>query len=463
MSFSEFSPIKMARVAVVVPRSHLRSVLVEIADAGVMELDEVGRGEKAAGDEVSRLSRGVPKNIQPRLSRNEPELDQLRDRQAWDLVAGEAELTRCSKNAVDHGPARILLGWIADRDFDRLAGRLAEQGASVLRLPRPRGVEPPTRMPERKFRSWVQPLVRTYAIVPYEDVDPSLFAVVTYVLMFGMMFGDVGHGLVLAALGGLLARTDHFGFQRIRRLWFFPVAAGLSAAGFGLLYGEAFGPTGLVPTLWLSPLKEPIRLLVAAIGAGAALIGVSYAIGIINRWREGGPRLALYSSRGLAGAALFFGAALFAAGFVWPTDTARVAGGVLAVTGLLLAFAGFKANAGKGGEAVAQAIMEAFDAVIRILANVLSFGRLAAFGMTHAALGLVVWDGARSLWGSAFGALMAVLLFLVGNVLAFLLEALVAGVQALRLEYYELFSRVFSGQGRLFEPWHVAIATEKRS
>ena len=453
MSYSELGPIKMARVAVVAPRSRLRSVLVEIADAGVMEVDELERADRLPG--------GVPKNVHPRLSREEPDLDGLRDREAWDLVAGEAELARRAKDAVEHGPAGILLGWVPDQDLDGFASRLAEHGSSVLRLPRPRGLEPPTRMPERKFRGLVQPLIQTYAVVPYEDVDPSLFAVVTYVLMFGMMFGDVGHGLVLAALGGLLARTEHPRLQRIRRLWFFPVAAGLAAAVFGLLYGEAFGPTGLVPTLWLSPLQEPVRLLVAAIGAGAALIGVSYGIGTVNRWREGGLQLALYSSTGIAGAALFFGAALFAAGFVWSNGGAKVAGGALAGLGLVLAFAGFKANAGEGGGALGQAVVEAFDAVTRILANVLSFGRLAAFGMTHAALGLVVWEGARSLWGSPFGSVMAVLVFVLGNALAFALEALVAGVQALRLEYYELFSRVFSGQGRLFEPWHIPIASEE--
>jgi V/A-type H+-transporting ATPase subunit I len=87
-----------------------------------------------------------------------------------------------------------------------------------------------------------------------------------------------------------------------------------------------------------------------------------------------------------------------------------------------------------------------------------SFARLAAFGLTHAALGLVVWDGTTALWGAG-GLLVvaAVALFVVGNAVAFALEGLVAGVQALRLEYYELFSRVFTAEGRPFRPWHVAV------
>ena len=98
------------------------------------------------------------------------------------------------------------------------------------------------------------------------------------------------------------------------------------------------------------------------------------------------------------------------------------------------------------------------DVVIRIGSNVVSFARLAAFGMTHAALAAVVWLATAALWqGGPLAKAAAVVVFVVGNVLTFGLEALVAGVQALRLEYYELFSRVFQGEGRPFRPWHIPL------
>ena len=64
------------------------------------------------------------------------------------------------------------------------------------------------------------------------------------------------------------------------------LAAGLAGMFFGFAYGEAFGPTGLVPTLWLGPLDEPVTLLLAALGVGAVLLTISYLIGIVNRWRR---------------------------------------------------------------------------------------------------------------------------------------------------------------------------------
>jgi len=106
--------------------------------------------------------------------------------------------------------------------------------------------------------------------------------------------------------------------------------------------------------------------------------------------------------------------------------------------------------------------VELFDVVVRLGSNVVSFTRLAAFGLTHAALGAVVWGATAALWhrGAALVP-AAVVLLVVGNALAFGLEALVAGVQALRLEYYELFSRVFQGQGRPFRPWHAPIVSKE--
>ena len=135
-------------------------------------------------------------------------------------------------------------------------------------------------------------------------------------------------------------------------------------------------------------------------------------------------------------------------------------GALVAVAGLALALIGFVAAAGGGGAGIMQASVEAFDFVVRLGSNVVSFTRLAAFGLTHAALGMLVWEGTRALWDrGGLPAVAGVILFAAGTALAFSLEALVAAIQALRLEYYELFSRVFVAQGRPFKPWHVPTVT----
>ena len=132
---------------------------------------------------------------------------------------------------------------------------------------------------------------------------------------------------------------------------------------------------------------------------------------------------------------------------------------MVAVLGLALSFVGLYAGSGGGGSGVAEALVELVDLVVRLGSNVVSFARLAAFGLTHAALAAVVWGATTALWLRGGAAVVAaVVVFLVGNAVAFALEALVAAVQALRLEYYELFSRVFEGEGRPFRPWHLPLA-----
>jgi V/A-type H+-transporting ATPase subunit I len=340
----------------------------------------------------------------------------------------------------------------------RLAARLAEVGAAAVPMPRPRGAEPPTLLRQRGAGRAFSPVVETYSTVPYDDVDPTVFAAAAYVAMFGIMFGDAGHGLLLVLLA-LVLRSGRWRRARpLRAGWTFVLAAGLVSTVVGVAYGEFFGPTGVLPVRWIDPLEEPVVLLVVAVGVGAVLLAGAYALGTMNRVREGGWAHALYAPAGLAGGTLFLGLGLVAGGAYWQQDWLMLAGALVAGTGLVLSFVGLRAAAGPGASGVLQAAVELFDVVVRLGANLVSFARLAAFGLTHAALGAVVWDATTSLWdrGGA-GLVAAVLVFVVGNAVTFGLEALVAGVQALRLEYYELFSRVFQAEGRPFRPWHVPV------
>jgi V/A-type H+-transporting ATPase subunit I len=451
-------PVRMQRVAVVTPADGLRAALVRVAAAGTVELDPPPEAGGTPGEAARRLARLHARAQTPALSAQPPDLAALERDERADLLAGEAQLDEHATAAVRRGDVAALAGWTPAAELPELSERLGAVGAAAVPLPRPVGSEPPTLLRESGTRRPFAPLVETYATVRYADLDPTVLAGIAYVVMFGMMFADAGHGLVLL-LGALLVRAG-----RPRRLaglqpiWPFLAGAALASIFFGVLYGEFFGPTGVLPVLWLAPLEEPVQLLLAAVGVGAVLLAGAYALGTVNRWREGGWRLALYASTGLAGLGLFLGLGLLAAGWYWDLDWLLVAGVVLAVVALALTFIGLVTEAGGGGAGTLQAGVELFDAVVRIGSNLVSFARLAAFGLTHAALGFVVWDATTGLWSRGLGgAIAGVAVFVVGNALSFALEALVAGVQALRLEYYELFSRIFQGEGRPFRPWHLPV------
>jgi len=459
------APARMARVALVAPERSLRGMLVAIAGAGAVEIDHRG-AEQSPADHAARRSRAraMPvsesRAVVPALAAEPPDPDSLERTGRFDLLAGEAELQEYAQAAVLAQGACALAGWIpASRQAD-LTARLAGIGCAVVPLPYPPGADAPTLLAGRPARRAVAPLVSTYGTVPYADIDPTWLAWASYVLMFGMMFGDAGHGLLLVAAALCLRAGWPRWARGLRGSWLFVGGAGLAATAFGVAYGEFFGPTGVVPALWLEPLSSPIPLLTAALAAGAVLLACAYALGTVNRWREGGWRLALYAPSGIAGSALFLGIGLAASGWYIHHDILLAVGAAVAAAGLGLALAGFAAEASGGATGAVQSTVELFDLVVRLGSNVVSFARLAAFGLTHAAVGLLVWEGTRALWhrGGAF-AVLAIGLFVVGNALAFGLEALVAAIQALRLEYYELFSRVFITQGRIFRPWRVPVVT----
>jgi V/A-type H+/Na+-transporting ATPase subunit I len=453
------APVRMQRVALVCPEAALRDMLVAVADTGVVELARTNTEANAGGAGQPLSLRGArPAGApEPRLCATAPDPADLEAAGRDDLLAGEAELGAYADEAVVRGEVAALAGWVPAAEMPHLTSRLAGVGAGVVPIPAPRGVDPPSLLQRGNgMRRSFTPLVETYGTVPYADVDPSALAGIAYVLMFGMMFGDAGHGALLVVLGFLMRAGRPRALARFRKGWPFVVGAGLAAMLFGLLYGEFFGPTGVVPVLWLAPLDRPITLMAVALGVGAVFLGGAQILGTINRWREGGWPLALSASSGIAGAALLAGLGLVVFGVSGHLSWLIVAGALVMAGGVALAYIGFLATAGGGGAGITQASVEVFDAVMRVGTNLISFTRLAAFGLTHAALGMIVWDGTAALARSG-GVLVAaaVIVFVVGNVLAFGLEALVAGVQALRLEYYELFSRIFVSEGRPFRPWHV--------
>jgi V/A-type H+-transporting ATPase subunit I len=459
-------PVVMQRVALAACSDAMRDVLVQAADEGSVQLEDAspGPGETGATTPAARrLGRLQPgDHPAPALSTHPPDLDRWEELGRLDLIAGEAAVEQRTAQALTRSGVSALVGWMPADRLPALADRLAPCGGAVVPLARPRGVEPPTLLSETGASRDFAPLVETYATVPYADVNPSLLAGLAYVLMFGMMFADAGHGALLLA-GALVLRWRPMPWMRAGRpVWLFLAGAGLCSIVFGALYGELFGPTGVLPTLWLDPMESPVELLAASVGVGGVLLAGAYALGSINRYREGGWRRAAYAPTGLAGATLFLAMVAAVGGAYLGSGALVTAAVVLAVAGLATAYAGLLARSGGGGAGAAEAGVELFDLVVRLGSNLVSFARLAAFGLTHAALGAVVWEGTTGLWsGGGLAVVGAVVLFVVGNAVTFALEGLVAGIQALRLEYYELFSRVFDSEGVPFRPWHVPITTEE--
>ncbi|MGB9345568.1 MAG: V-type ATPase 116kDa subunit family protein [Ilumatobacteraceae bacterium] len=455
----QFVPAEMQRVVVVAPETRIRDVLVEVADTGVFEPDPAtGHGDEQSPFRLlaDRLQID-PGQVEPRVSASAIGVDELESSGDQGLIVGEAELDERVRATETVHRCAVQPGWIPRREAEALHAQIAPLGGAIAEIPVRRGLVTPTAHTEGGVSDSFRPLVTTYGTAPARDLDPTMFAAVTYMVMFGMMFGDVAHGLAIVVLGLVARRLSSERWQSVRAVAPFLIGAGISAMIFGLLYGEAFGPTGLVPTLWARPLDDPEQLLVAGLVLGTFLLAATFIGAVVNRWRESGPGVAIYDASGIAGALLFAGVVALVGGVAMSVPWLRAAGWVLLAVGGVLAFVGLIVKAGPGGAGVAEAGVEMFDTLLRLGSNMVSFARLAAFGLTHAVIAEVVWDGTLALWGrgTVLAYAAAIVLFSLGNLAAFSLGALVGAIQALRLEYYELFSRLFVDQGRPFRPWHI--------
>jgi V/A-type H+-transporting ATPase subunit I len=460
-------PVRMRRVAVVALADRVREVLVALAASGTVDLSgPLGGGEGPALEALRRLEghgRALDRAT-PAIVAQTPDVGELERHGRRELLAGEVELDRRRASAIAHDGFAVFVGWAPRPALPALAARLETLGASLIELRGPRGQQPPTLLAPAAAAEPFRPLISTYGAVPYDDLDPTPFVAITYCLMFGMMFGDVGDGLLIVVAAVALRWVRDPRLRGLRRVWPMIAASGAAAAVFGALYGEVFGPTKLLPTLWLAPLQAPTRLLTVAIVAGSCLLVAGHVIGIVNRWREGGAWLALTASSGVPGLALLVGAGLVAIAADIHIGVLEIAGLTVAAAAVVPLVVGLAAESGGGATGVLEVMISLLDAFVRLFSNVFSFARLAAFGLMHAAIGQVVLHAAGSLLGSPVGDVAGALVFAVGWVVAFALEGLVVAVQALRLEYYELFSRLFTRDGRSFRPFSLPLlSTEERT
>jgi V/A-type H+-transporting ATPase subunit I len=380
--------------------------------------------------------------------RAEPKLDRLRERllDAAQLLVRSAPYAELADLMRGRGSLATLGGWVPASQLPRLKQMLAENFGKRFVLhardPRPdeTGLVPSAIVHHR----WLQPfarLVLNYGVPRYGEIDPTVLFAISFVLMFGMMFGDVGQGATIAIAGFMLRRK----FGQYAPL---AIAAGISSAAFGLLYGSVFGYEHTFPALWMPPLSDPMRMLGVALGWGISFIMLATLLTIRNRFADGRLREALLDSHGAAGLLLYAG--LLGAAWRYASageiNTAALLTAVVALTAMSVHTWQHNPSAPLG-ERLLIALMESFEAIMAYVSNTLSFLRLAAFSLNHVALAVAVFTVGEMLHETGYW-----LTVVLGNVFILVLEGAIVAIQALRLEYYEGFSRFFGGDGRAFRP-----------
>ena len=365
----------------------------------------------------------------------------------------------------------ILCGWMTEADTRAFQADIASDerifclvdGEDTNTPEHDPSHQPPTKLKNPKLFKPFEMYVKMYGLPAYGEMDPTWFVAITYSFIFGAMFGDVGQGLVLFLGGLFLYKTKKMDLAGIIG------CAGVFSVFFGFMYGSFFGFEDVLKARWLKPMNAMMdvplvgrlnAVFVIAIGFGMFIILICMVFNIINSIRNKDVERTWFDSNAVAGL-VFYGSivltvGLFISGKKLPA--AAVLTVMFAVPLILMFLKEPLTNLvekksqifpEQKGMFFVQSFFELFEVLLSYLSNTLSFLRIGAFAVSHAAMMEVV----LMLAGATEGGSPNWIVVILGNIFVCAMEGLIVGIQVLRLEYYEIFSRFYAGNGREFQPF----------
>ncbi len=367
----------------------------------------------------------------------------------------------------------ILCGWMTQKDAADFQKEIERDSDTFCIIEDDHNnimSKPPTKMKNPGLFKPFEMYVEMYGLPSYNELDPTILIGITYSILFGFMFGDAGQGLCLLTGGFLLYR-----FKKVRLAGIIS-CCGVFSTIFGFLFGSVFGFEDIIDAVWLRPQEAMVNLpfigklntvFVVAVAIGMGIILMCMVLNIINSARVHDTEKIYFDTNGVAGFVFYF--ALSCVIILYMTGNTLPATAILVVMFLipllimffkepLTAVVEKKSEKIEGGMGmfITQGIFELFEVMLSYFSNTLSFVRVGAFAVSHAAMMQVVLmlagaeAGGSTNWAVVIG----------GNLFVCGMEGLIVGIQVLRLEYYELFSRFYRGSGRAFEPYGKAAGEQ---
>ena len=443
--------------------------------------------EGTAKDAYAALQAAYKKNVAD-LDANKAARKAFLKKYASDIVSTKHTLSQFSRNfdirklaACTHGdnnaehpdpnykpkePFYILCGWMTDKEAHSFQSDISGDPRIFCLVEEDDQEDvhktPPTKLKNPKLFKPFEMYTKMYGLPAYGEMDPTWFIALTYSFIFGAMFGDVGQGLILLIGGFLLYKIKHIDLAGIIS------CAGIFSTFFGFMFGSVFGFEDILEPIWLRPMDAMMdvpfigklnTVFIIAIGFGMGIILICMVFNIINSFHAKDVEKTWFDTNSVAGL-VFYGSAvaviaLFMTGKKLPGSIVLC---VMFLVPLLVMFLKEPLTnlvekkpqlvEGGAGMFVVQGFFEMFEVLLSYFSNTLSFVRIGAYAVSHAAMMQVV----LMLAGAENGSPNWVVIVL-GNIFVCCLEGLIVGIQVLRLEYYEIFSRFYKGSGRKFEPF----------
>lgn len=349
-----------------------------------------------------------------------------------------------------------LSGWVSLRDKDRVEEILSKYDGLLtsFRDPIEQGIKPPTKLRNSNFFKPFELLVNMYGVPSYTEKDPTPLFAVTYMLLYGAMFGDLGQGAVFFLAGIFLSKKNKSFGGLLKRL-------GFSSAVFGILYGSVFGIEEWIKPLLIRPFENINTTLGAAIGVGIVFLIISYALGFINKITNKEYEEAFLGKEGLAGFLVFLSFVNLAAAKVLNVSLvpAKLCTIIIVISLLAMILSKVIMSAITKEKIETEdgyyigAVFGLLETILSVVSNIISFIRVGAFAINHVGL-FIAFKTIGQMIGTTSANIIALI---VGNIIIIGLEGLIVFIQSLRLEYYEMFSKYYTGDGYEFVPTTIRL------
>lgn len=427
-------------------------------------------------EEKTELEQKI-ENLKAKSEVLEQKLSEFKENTADVLRMLFAKLKISSENfalreyALEHEGEIKLEGFIPSAEKERFEAFFEEEPKIAVSVYPPdtlRNDQIPVKLKNGRFSRPFSMFVEMYGLPSYNGFNPTFFVAVIYTLLFGIMFGDLGQGLLIAIAGAIMYKKTKNSFGQIL------MRIGISSAFFGLVFGSVFGFEEALNPLYkmlgfehkpIHVTESTMTILFAAIALGVVIIMLSMLLNIFVSIKHKDFTESVFGNNGIVGL-IFFASLLY--GIVMTIGMGKNVFTMpfillLIVLPLVLMFFreplgelmhGKKPEIDSIGDFIASNFFEVFEFFLGYATNTLSFVRVGGFILSHAGMMSVVMLLSEMASGGA-----SIVIIIIGNIFVTCLEGLIVGIQVLRLQFYEFFSRFYKGDGVAFEPIGVSFST----
>lgn len=423
----------------------------------VQDFERIWLPKEASGTPEEFINQ-IEKNIKENLTKIDKEKEELRNLRidAKEILIGAYkqlllyENVNILKKYIVHdqnGTFYIVL-WVSKDNVENIKSILSNyKNVDYDIFDDDEDIQAPTKLKNIKIFRPFETLIKMYGVPNSKEIDPTGLVALTAFIMFGFMFGDVGHGLVIFILGLILAK---------RKASLGPVLAigGISSIIFGVLYGSVFGKEDIIKPILISPMDNIQTMLISGIAVGSIFILIAMIFNIINGIKNKDLQKCLFDKNGISGF-LLYGLILADVAVYFLKGQMLIPINVIVIVSIILILlilfgdtisSKLEKKKEQAKTPMVEKIFEIIEMTLSFASNTISFLRLAAFAINHVGLCMAVY-----LLADMSSGVGNIAIAIIGNIVVIALEGLIVGIQVLRLEYYELFSRFYEGNGREFK------------